>query len=47
MTSKEYWDNRAAKRLIEAEKQSNDYIKKVKKIYSKANDDIKKELANV
>lgn len=47
MTSKEYWDNRAVKRLIEAEKQSNDYIKKVKKIYSKANDDIKKELANV
>ena len=47
MTSKEYWDNRAAKRLIEAEKQSNDYIKKVKKIYSKANNDIKKELANV
>lgn len=47
MTSKEYWDNRATERLIEAEKQSNDYIKKVKKIYSKANNDIKKELANV
>lgn len=47
MASKKYWDNRATKRLVEAEKQSNDCIKKVKKIYSKANNDIKKELANV
>ncbi len=47
MTSEKYWDDRATKRLTEAEKQSNDYIKRVKKIYTRANRDIKKQIANI
>ena len=47
MTSEKYWDDRATKRLTDAEKQSNVYIKSVKKIYAKANQDINKEIANI
>lgn len=47
MTSEKYWDDRAIKRLTEVEKQSNEYIKRVKKIYIQANRDIKKQIANI
>ena len=47
MTSEKYWDDRATKRLTEVEKQSNDYIKRVKQIYTRANRDIKKQIANI
>ena len=47
MTSEKYWDARATKRLTEVEKQSDEYIKRVKKIYVQANRDIKKQIANI
>lgn len=34
--SSEYWDNRAIARLTESEKQSEEYIKRIKKIYAQA-----------
>ena len=42
-----YWDDRALRRLSDAEQLSEDYIKRVKKIYDKAFKDINKENANI
>jgi len=42
-----YWDKRAIKRLNEAEKTSEIYISRIKKIYEQAFKDIDKELASV
>lgn len=43
----EYWQKRAEQRLTEMEKYSEDYIRRVKKMYEKAERDIKREIANV
>ena len=45
--SSSYWDKRAIKRLSEAEKTSDVYIKRIKKIYDQAYKDIDKEIARV
>lgn len=45
--SSTYWDKRALQRLSEAEKSSEIYIKRIKKIYEKAYKDIDREIANV
>ena len=42
-----YWDKRALMRLNDAEKSSEAYIKRVKKIYNQAYKDIDKQLASV
>lgn len=42
-----YWDKRAVKRLSEAEKSSEKYIKRVKAIYEQAYKDIDKQLVSV
>lgn len=42
-----YWNKRAVKRLSEAEKSSEKYIKRVKAIYEQAYKDIDKQLASV
>lgn len=42
-----YWDKRAIKRLNEAEKQSDVYIKRIKKIYEQAYKNIDEEIKNV
>lgn len=45
--SSSYWDKRAIKRLNEAEKTSEVYIERIKKIYSQAYKDIDEEIARV
>ena len=45
--SSNYWDKRALNRLSEAEKMSEEYIKRIKKIYDKAYKDIERDLASV
>lgn len=45
--SSKYWDNRAIKRLNEAERTSDVYINRIKKIYNKAYRNIKKEIESV
>ena len=45
--SSNYWDKRAIKRLSEAEKHSDTYIKRVKAIYNQAYKDIDKQLASI
>ncbi|MBQ2870326.1 minor capsid protein [bacterium] len=42
-----YWDKRALKRLSDSEKMSEEYIKRIKKIYDKAYKDIDREIASV
>ena len=42
-----YWDKRAIKRLNDAEKSSEAYIKRVKSIYNQAYKDIDKQLASI
>ena len=42
-----YWDERALRRLSDAEKIGDEYIKRVKSIYNKAFKDIDKEIASV
>ena len=42
-----YWDKRAIKRLNEAEKSSETYIKRVKSIYNQAYKDIDRQLASI
>lgn len=42
-----YWDKRAIKRMTEAEKQSEAYIKRIKKIYEQAYRDIDKDIRRV
>lgn len=45
--SNKYWDKRALQRLDDAEKQSEEYIKRIKKMYDKAFKDIDKEIEKV
>lgn len=42
-----YWDKRALNRLSESEKMSEEYIKRIKKIYEKSFKDIEKDIQNV
>lgn len=42
-----YWDKRAIKRLTEAEKQSEEYIKRIQKIYEQANKNIQRDIENI
>ena len=42
-----YWEKRAIKRLAEAEKQSEEYIKRIKKIYDRANKNIQRDIENI
>ena len=45
--SSKYWDKRALRRLNEAEKSSETYIKRVKAIYDRAYKDTERELASI
>ena len=45
--SSNYWDKRALKRYNDAEKTSEAYIERIKKIYDKAYKDIEKDINNV
>ena len=47
MASNKYWDERALRRLSDAEKETEEYIKRIKKIYARANRNIKKQIANI
>lgn len=42
-----YWDKRALNRLADAERSSEAYIKRVKKIYNQAYKDIDKQISNI
>ena len=42
-----YWDKRAIKRLTDAEKQSEAYIKRIQKIYDRANRNIQREIDTI
>ena len=42
-----YWDKRAIKRLTDAEKQSEAYIKRIQKIYDRANRNIQRDIENI
>ena len=42
-----YWDKRAIKRLTEAEKQSEEYIARIQKMYDRANRNIQRDIENI
>lgn len=42
-----YWDKRAIKRLTDAEKQSDAYIKRIQKMYDQANRNIQRDIENI
>lgn len=42
-----YWDKRAIKRLTQAEKSSEEYINRIKKMYDQANKDLDREIAKI
>ena len=42
-----YWDKRAIKRLSDAEKQSEAYIKRIQKMYDRANKNIQRDIENI
>ena len=42
-----YWDKRAIKRLTDAEKQSEAYIKRIQKMYDSANRNIQRDIENI
>lgn len=42
-----YWDKRAIQRLTDAEKQSDAYIKRIQKMYDRANKNIQREIEDV
>ena len=42
-----YWDKRAIKRLTDAEKQSEEYIKRIQKVYERANRNIQQDIEDV
>ena len=42
-----YWDKRAIKRLTDAEKQSEAYIKRIQKMYDQANRNIQRDIENI
>jgi len=47
LRSSKYWDNRAIERATAIEKGSQPYIDNVKKIYEKAQRDIKRDIENI
>ena len=47
MATSNYWDKRAIKRLTDAEKHSEKYINRVKRVYNQAYKDIDRELASI
>lgn len=47
MKQMNYWDKRAIQRLDEAEKLSEEYIKRIKKIYNRANRNINREIEKI
>lgn len=47
MKSSEYWDKRALERLTNSEKQSNEYIKRIQRIYELAFRNISNDIENV
>lgn len=42
-----YWDKRAARRLTDAEKQGEEYIKRIQKMYNQANRNIQRDIENI
>lgn len=42
-----YWDKRAIKRLTDAEKQGEAYIKRIQKVYEQANRNIQRDIENI
>ena len=42
-----YWDRRAIKRLNEAEKQSEEYIARIQRMYDRANRNIQRDIENI
>ena len=42
-----YWDKRAIKRLTDAERQSEEYIKRIQKMYDRANKNIQRDIENI
>lgn len=42
-----YWDKRAIKRLTDAEKQSEQYIERIQKLYDQANRNIQRDIENI
>lgn len=42
-----YWDKRAIKRLTDAEKQSEEYIRRIEIMYDRANKNIQRDIANI
>jgi SPP1 gp7 family putative phage head morphogenesis protein len=47
MASSKYWDKRAIKRLTEAEKQSQEYIERINKMYAQAQRNIQRDIENI
>ena len=47
MKSSTYWDKRAINRLNENEKASEKYIKRIQKVYDRANKNIQRELESI
>ena len=45
--SAKYWDDRAIRRLTDAEKQSDAYIKRIQKMYDRANRNIQRDIENI
>jgi SPP1 gp7 family putative phage head morphogenesis protein len=45
--SSKYWDNRAIRRLTDAEKQSEAYIQRIQKIYDQAERNIQRDIENI
>ena len=42
-----YWDKRAVRRLTDAEKQGEEYSKRIQKIYDRANKNIQRDIENI
>lgn len=42
-----YWERRSAARLVDAEKQSEEYINRIQKMYSRASKNIQKEIESI
>ena len=42
-----YWDERAVRRLTDAEKQSDAYIKRIQKMYDQANRNIQRDIEDI
>lgn len=45
--SAKYWDDRAIRRLTDAEKQSDAYIKRIQKMYDRANRNIQRDIEDI